>query len=62
MMIIIDKIIDYEKFVDKMGIFWNDDKSYMVSSKLIGFLEDSTYPFETEINDKYEQFKNFEII
>lgn len=59
---IIDKIIDYEKFVDKMGNFWNDDKSDMVSSKLIGFLEDSTYPFETEINNKYEQFKNFEII
>ena len=59
---IIDKIIDYEKFVDKMGNFWNDDKSDMVSSKLIGFLEDSAYPFETEINDKYKQFKNFEII
>ena len=34
----------------------------MISSKLIGFLEDSAYPFETEINDKYKQFKNFEII
>ena len=59
---IIDKIIDYEKFIDKMGNFWNDDKSDMVSSKIIGFLEDSTHPFETQINDKYEQFKNFEII
>jgi len=59
---IIDKIIDYEKFIDKMGNFWDDDKSDMITSKLIGIMEDSCYPFETQINDKYEQFKNFEII